>query len=89
MSSSGGGRFVVGRENNGAGGKGLREPPPYRDDGVPGLGLPLMSAGSKGRVDGGGLAYSVEDFDGVHGLVGDERPDGMGLYDGTLSGGGG
>lgn len=33
-------------ENSGAGGKGLRGLPPYSEDGVPGLGLPLISAGS-------------------------------------------
>ena len=37
---------VVALENSGAGGSGLRGLPPYCDEGVPGLGLPLRSTGS-------------------------------------------
>ena len=33
-------------EKSGAGGRGLLGLPPYCDEGVPGLGLPLISAGS-------------------------------------------
>lgn len=50
--------------------------------------MPLISAGSRGMIDGGSLATSAEDRDGVHGLVGEERPDGTALYDGSLSSGG-
>lgn len=46
--------------NNGAGGNGRLglpgRPPPYRDEGVPGRGLPLMSAGSYETDDAGGRA---------------------------------
>ena len=49
--------------NSGAGGRGLRGLPPYRDDGVPGRGLPLISAGSYARFDGGGLVQSIEDVE--------------------------
>jgi hypothetical protein len=51
--------------NNGAGGKGLFASPPYRDDGVPGRGLPFICSGSYGTVDGG---RAHEFRDGVHGL---------------------
>ena len=37
---------ACGLENRGAGGKGRFGLPPYFDDGVPGRGLPLISAGS-------------------------------------------
>jgi hypothetical protein len=47
-------------EKRGAGGRGLRGLPPYCDEGVPGLGLPLMSAGSYDTVEGGGLDQSTE-----------------------------
>ena len=67
--------------NRGAGGNGRRGLPPYLDDGVPGLGLPLIAAGSNAIVDGGGLGRSVDFREGVHGLVGEVRPD-----DGTMSG---
>ena len=46
-------------EKSGAGGSGLRGLPPYNDDGVPGRGLPLMSAGS------------YETREGVEGLTGE------------------
>lgn len=39
--------------NSGAGGKGRLGLPPYLLDGVPGLGEPLMSAGSYGTVEAG------------------------------------
>lgn len=43
-------------ENRGAGGKGRRGLPPYLDEGVPGLGLPLRSDGSNETLGGGGRA---------------------------------
>ncbi len=58
-------------ENNGAGGSGRLGLPPYVEAGVPGLGLPLMSAGSYLMLTGGGRPYSEEVRDGVHGRVGD------------------
>lgn len=57
--------------NRGAGGSGRRGLPPYCDDGVPGLGLPLMSAGSYDMFDGGGLDQSTELPRGVDGLMGE------------------
>ena len=63
-----------GPEKRGAGGNGLLGLPPYLEDGVPGLGLPLRSAGSKDRFEGGGLLYSEEPLEGVHGRVGDVLP---------------
>lgn len=57
----------------GAGGRGLRGLPPYLEDGVPGLGLPLMSAGSYGTLGGGGLDQSEDPLVGVSGRIGDER----------------
>ena len=61
--------FDWGMENRGAGGKGRLGLPPYFEDGVPGLGLPLRSAGSYGISDAGGLdesepALDRDDFDG-------------------------
>lgn len=56
---------------SGAGGNGLLGEPPYCDDGVPGRGVPLMSAGSYGTVDAGGRAYSFESRAGDRDLVGD------------------
>ena len=45
-------------ENNGCGGSGRiglpGRPPPYREEGVPGRGLPLMSEGSYEAVVAGG-----------------------------------
>ena len=76
-----------GPENRGAGGRGLRGLPPYREDGVPGLGLPLISAGSNWRLAGSGLLNSEDPFEGVQGRVGDTRPVGeYGIYE--ESGGG-
>ena len=45
-------------ENRGAGGRGRLGLPPYLDEGVPGLGLPLISAGSYAKFAGGGLLNS-------------------------------
>ena len=67
-----------GPENNGAGGRGLLGLPLYRDEGVPGRGLPLISCGSYATLGGGGLENSVELREGVHGRVGDTRPVGCG-----------
>jgi hypothetical protein len=64
---------AFGPEKRGAGGRGLLGLPPYLDDGVPGLGLPLRSAGSNCRF-GGGLLNSEEPLEGVQGLVGEFRP---------------
>jgi len=70
-----------GPENNGAGGNGLLGLPPYRLDGVPGLGAPLSSGGSKFTLAGGGLLKSEEPRDS-HDRVGDARPVGeYGLYE--------
>lgn len=55
-------------ENSGAGGRGRLGLPPYLDEGVPGLGLPLRSDGSNDRFDGGGRLKSDVRDDGVHGL---------------------
>jgi len=54
-------------ENNGAGGSGRFGDPPYREDGVPGLGIPLTSAGSYATTDAGGLIQSLPCCEGVHG----------------------
>lgn len=76
---------AFGPENRGAGGRGLLGLPPYLEEGVPGLGLPLMSAGSNCRF-GGGLLNSEEPLEGVQGLVGEFRPVGeYGTYE--VSGG--
>jgi hypothetical protein len=76
---------ALGPENRGAGGKGLLGLPPYLDEGVPGLGLPLRSAGSNCKF-GGGLLNSEEPLEGVQDLVGEVRPDGeYGAYE--VSGG--
>lgn len=64
----------LGPEKSGAGGNGRRGLPPYLEDGVPGRGLPLMSAGSYGMLEGGGRESSEEARDGDHDLVGDARP---------------
>ena len=63
--------IVASLENKGAGGSGLLGLPPYCEDGVPGLGLPLISAGSYETVDGGGRDQSTEPPLGVNGLNGD------------------
>jgi hypothetical protein len=57
----------------GAGGRGRRGLPPYLEDGVPGRGLPLISAGSYGTLEGGGRDQSEELRVGVSGRIGDER----------------
>jgi hypothetical protein len=57
----------------GAGGSGLRGLPPYLEDGVPGRGLPFMSAGSYGTLGGGGRDQSEEPRVGVSGRIADER----------------
>lgn len=62
----------VGPENNGAGGRGLLGLPPYLDEDVPGLGDPLISAGSYEAIDGG-LPRSEPARDGVQDRVGDAR----------------
>ena len=58
--------------NNGAGGRGLLGLPPYREDGVPGRGLPLICSGSKETDDAGGRGQSPEE--GVHGRAGEPLP---------------
>jgi hypothetical protein len=59
--------------NRGAGGRGRFGLwlPPYRDEGVPGRGLPCMCSGSKETVEAGGRGQSLPTADGVHGLEGD------------------
>ena len=49
-----------GPENSGAGGSGRLGLPLYFEDGVPGLGLPLISADSYGISEGGGRESSDE-----------------------------
>ena len=56
-------------EKSGAGGRGRRGLPPYLDDGVPGRGLPLISAGSYETVDAGGRGQSEEPLVGVDGRI--------------------
>lgn len=68
--------------NSGCGGRGRLGEPPYCDDGVPGLGLPLMSAGSNGTLLGGGLLYSVETLEGMKDIVGDSESRDDGLWEG-------
>lgn len=58
---------------SGAGGRGRRGLPPYLEDGVPGRGLPFISAGSYETLEGGGLDQSEEARVGVSGRMGDER----------------
>lgn len=75
-------------ENSGAGGSGRLGLPPYVDAGVPGLGLPLISAGSYLLEIGGGREYSCEDREGVQGLLGElSKPELYETYD-EVSGGG-
>lgn len=64
---------AFGPEKSGAGGKGRLGLPPYLEEGVPGLGLPLMSGGSN-RISAGGLEYSEEPRVGERGRNGDVRP---------------
>lgn len=79
-----------GPENSGAGGKGLLGLPPYREDGVPGLGLPSISGGSYCRFTGGGLVNSLDLLDGLHDRVGDILPlDEYGAYEASLGASGG
>jgi hypothetical protein len=67
--------LAVGPENNGAGGSGLRGLPPYCEEGVPGRGLPLRSAGSNWTfAGGGGRPSSLELLEGVHECVEAVRP---------------
>jgi len=87
------GRLIEGGllAKRGAGGSGRFGLPPYIEEGVPGRGTPLRSAGSYGTNDGGGLGRSAPTCDGVHGLVGEiERVgDRGGIYaGGSFSGGG-
>lgn len=60
-------------ENKGAGGRGLLGLPPYSEEGVPGLGLPLISAGSYCGAFGGGRTHSTEDLEGVLGRTGEDE----------------
>jgi len=53
--------------NSGAGGSGRFGLPPYSEEGVPGLGMPLISAGSYATTDAGGLIQSLPCCEGVHG----------------------
>lgn len=76
-----------GPENSGAGGSGRLGLPPYLEEGVPGLGLPLRSTGSKLRFAGGGLLNSEEPLEGGQEFVGDRRP--LGEYVVYDSSGGG
>ena len=62
-----------GPEKRGAGGNGRRGLPPYLDEGVPGLGLPLMSGGSNCMFVGGGLVNSFDPLVSQD-LVGDALP---------------
>ena len=45
--------------------------PPYREDGVPGLGLPLMCSGSYDTFDAAGRGQSLDPREGVHGRMGE------------------
>jgi hypothetical protein len=65
--------------NNGCGGRGRFGEPPYCDEGVPGLGLPLMSAGSNDTLLGGGLPYSFDTLEGMKDIVGDSDSRDVGL----------
>lgn len=76
---------------SGAGGSGRFGLPPYSDDGVPGRGEPLSSAGSYGMFIGGGRIQSVFCWEGVHDLDGesDRMGDRGGIYvEVSLLGGG-
>lgn len=63
-----------GPENSGAGGNGRLGLPPYRDEGVPGRGLPFKSGGSYRKSTGGGLPNSEEPLEGLHDRVGEALP---------------
>lgn len=81
---------ALGPENRGAGGNGRLGLPPYREEGVPGLGLPLRSAGSNCKLVGGGRVNSEDPLEGVHGRIGDVRPLGeYGVYETSGAGMGG
>lgn len=76
---------------SGAGGSGRFGLPPYSDEGVPGRGEPLSSAGSYGMFIDGGRIQSVFCCEGVHGLDGesDRIGDRGGMYaEASLLGGG-
>jgi hypothetical protein len=77
-----------GPENNGAGGRGRMGLPPYLDDGVPGRGLPLRSAGSYGMLDGGGRDESDDVRDGEYIREGEFRRGMNGKYEGASAVGG-
>ncbi len=61
---------------SGAGGNGRRGLPPYLDEGVPGLGLPLISGGSNCTFAGGGLLNSFDPLVSQD-LVGETLPLGV------------
>ena len=63
-----------GPENRGAGGSGRLGLPPYLLEGVPGLGVPFISAGSNWRFVGGGRLKSEEPLPVSHDRVGDVLP---------------
>ena len=65
-------RLVGGNpENRGAGGSG-RLGLPYLEEGVPGRGLPLISAVSYGMFEGGGREDSEEVRDNVYDRAGED-----------------
>ena len=66
--------------NNGCGGRGRLGLPPYADDGVPGLGLPLICSGSYATLEAGGRGHElvVDPLEGVHGRVGEALPGDIG-----------
>lgn len=72
-----------GPANKGAGGSGRTVDPLYFDEGVPGRGLPLMSAGSYGILDGGGRTVSEDIREGDNVRVGELRRGMNGKYDGA------
>ena len=69
--------------NSGCGGRGRFGEPPYCVEGVPGLGLPLMSAGSNGTLLGGGRLYSFDTLEDTKGFVCDSESREDGLYVGA------
>ena len=78
---------ACGPENKGAGGRGLLGLPPYRDDGVPGRGLPFRSAGSYAIGEMGRREDCEDVLDGVNVRVGDSGA--YGEYGGAPVVGGG